>query len=117
TVRAASDRALAARLTDGAMLVVPAGRAGADETCDVAALAAYLPTLGTTDAALLRAGRLVYEGACAACHGAYGHAEGAIGSWLGVPDLLEARTRYSDASLARISKAGVGRMPPLLDGF
>ncbi len=117
-LRAASDRELVDRIMDGAPLTVRAGASTLPEGLDVEALAAYLPLLGASDRELLRAGRLVFEDACAPCHGAYGRSEGAVAHWLGVTDLLATRDRHSDAGLARISRAGIGTMPALVpDAF
>jgi mono/diheme cytochrome c family protein len=116
-VRSASDAALIARLMRGTPIVVPSERAELAETRDVDALVEYLPRLAATDWDVLRAGRLVYEGACAPCHGAYGRAEDAVAYWLGVPDLVTVRDRLSDAALARISESGTGLMPPLYNAF
>ena len=116
-LRSASDAALVDRITRGTPLRASDGRVDPAEDADVDAVAAYLPRLGAVDWNLLRVGRLVYEDACAPCHGAYGRSEGALTFWLGVPDLVEARERLSDAALARISENGSGLMTPLYGGF
>lgn len=116
-VQGATDRELMARIRDGEPLRLTVGPSPADEDLDVAAVTAYLPVMATSDWELLRVGRVVYEGGCAVCHGAYGHSEGVIGPWLGVPDLIEARTRFTDVALGRVSSVGVGRMPPLPEPF
>jgi mono/diheme cytochrome c family protein len=116
-LRAVPDRVLVERIMHGPPLEVPGGQSSAAEDIDVAAIAAYLPELATGPRDLLRSGRVVYEGTCAACHGAYGRAEGALSTWLGVPDLLEVRSRYTDPALARISRVGIGRMPALPESF
>ena len=116
-VRATPDRVLVERILDGPALALRAGPRAAREAIDADAIAAYLPELATGDREPLRAGRVVYEGACAACHGAYGHAEGVLATWLGVPDLVAARARYTDPALGRVSQVGVGRMPPLPEKF
>jgi mono/diheme cytochrome c family protein len=96
---------------------VTPGRSTPPEELSVEAIAGYLPTLAISDCEFLGAGRLVFEGACAACHGAYGHREGVIPLWLGVPDLMVARERYTDAALAGISHAGIGTMSELSGSF
>jgi len=111
-----SDAALLARLTHGTPLEVSPLEA-AQEPRAVDALAAYLPRLGNMDGEVLRAGRVVYEESCAACHGAYGRPDTAVAHWVGASDLIAARDRYSDAALARISELGIGAMPPLLGAF
>ncbi|MCC6849666.1 MAG: c-type cytochrome [Deltaproteobacteria bacterium] len=114
---AARDDALVARLARGTPLPVPGGAAAPELERDAGAVAAYVAGLGRADWNLLRAGRVVYEESCAACHGPYGRAEGAIARWLGAPDLLVVRERVSDRSLARIADAGIRAMPPLRGGF
>ncbi len=116
-LRSASDAALLARLMHGSPVAVRSRPAALADDLDVDAVAAYLPTLGRVDWDVLRTGRLVFEEACAPCHGAYGRSEGAVAVWIGVPDLLTARERQSDATLARISEAGTGSMPALYSGF
>lgn len=75
-------------------LIVSPGRNTPADDLNVEAIAEYLPTLVTSDWEFLRAGRVVYEGACAACHGAYGNGGWPIVLWLGVPDLLTMRDHY-----------------------
>lgn len=117
-LRTLSDEALVDRIMQGAPLTLRPGASTLPNELDVDALAAYLPLLGATDRELLRVGRLVFEDACAPCHGAYGRSEGAIAHWLGITDLLTTRERHSDAGLARISRAGIGNMPALVpDAF
>jgi mono/diheme cytochrome c family protein len=113
----ASDAALLERLRRGTPLEVRPLEERSAEARAVDALADYLPRLARVDADKLRAGRVVYEQGCAPCHGVYGRADGAIAYWLGAPDLIAARERYSDAQLARVSEAGIGQMPPLLGAF
>jgi mono/diheme cytochrome c family protein len=116
-VQRISDRDLVARIMHGAPLEVAPGPSTPAEDLDVRAIAAYLPTLATPERELLRVGRFVYEGACAACHGAYGQAEGVVALWLGVPNLVSARERHTNPALARISVAGIGTMPALVGAF
>lgn len=113
----ASDAALLDRLLRGTSLAVPARATEAAETRDVAALLAYLPRVAGADWALLRAGRVVYEESCAACHGFHGRGDNAVAFWLDAPDMIVARERQSDAALARISGHGTGLMPPLYGAF
>lgn len=114
---AASDAALLDRLLDGTPIVVPPRATRAAETRDLDALVAYLPRVAHADWNVLRAGRVVYDDACAACHGVYGRGDTAIASWFGVPGMIDARERQSDAALARISEHGIGVMPPLSGAF
>lgn len=109
----ASDDDLAARLARGTPLRVPAGSASVGRRFEAEAVATYVAGLGTADWTVLRAGRIVYEESCAACHGPYGRVQGAVARWLGAPDLIAVRERISDASLARIANSGTGLMPPL----
>jgi mono/diheme cytochrome c family protein len=76
-------------------------------------------TLPGSDWELLRVGRFVFEGACAACHGAYGQGEGVLGATNDPPppNLMQARERYTDPALAAIAVDGHGTMPPLADMF
>ena len=117
SLRAVSDAALVERITLGTPIRVSDGRVDPRADADVDAVAAYLPRVASADWSVLRAGRVVYEDACAPCHGAYGRSEGALTYWLGVPDLLVVRERLSDAALARTSAAGSGIMPPLHGQF
>ncbi len=117
TLVAVSDDALVARLEHGTPLVVPAGRAAPGRDLDAEVVAAYVAGLGTVDWDVLRAGRVVYEESCAACHGPYGRAEGAVARWLGAPDLITVRERVSDERLILIAHRGTGLMPPLPAGF
>jgi mono/diheme cytochrome c family protein len=110
------DAALVDRLAHGTPLDVPP-LASPRESEAVDALAAYLTRLGGLDADVLRAGKVVYDEGCAACHGAYGRADTAVAYWVGAPDLIVARERQSDAALARISEHGTRTMPPLLGAF
>jgi mono/diheme cytochrome c family protein len=115
-VASASDAALIDRLARGTPLEVPP-LASPRESEAVDALATYLTRLGGMDADVLRAGKVVYDEGCAACHGTYGRAETAVAYWVGAPDLIVARERHSDAGLARISEHGMRTMPPLLGAF
>lgn len=112
-----SNAALLDRLQRGTPLDVPP-RVGRDpDARDVDALAAYLPRAASADWSVLRAGRVVYEEACGACHGMHGRGDTAVAYWLGAPGMIEARERQSDAALARISEVGTGQMPPLYGAF
>ena len=113
---AASDAALLERLLTGTPLEVPAAD-GRAESADIDALAAYLPKLAHADWEVLRAGRVVYQESCAACHGFYGRGDTAVAYWLGAPGMIDARERQSDAGLARISEHGIGSMPSLVGAF
>ena len=116
-IRASSNALLLDRLQRGTPLDVPP-RVGRDpDARDVDALAAYLPRAASADWSVLRAGRVVYEEACAACHGIHGRGDTAVAYWLDAPGMLEARERQSDAALARISEVGIGQMPPLYGAF
>jgi mono/diheme cytochrome c family protein len=114
---AASDAALLDKLILGTPLAVPPVDWQAAEALAVDAIADYLPLLATSQWDLLRTGRVVYDDACAPCHGTYGHGDGLLSSWVGAPDLLVARERYTDAALARISETGLGTMEPLYGFF
>lgn len=119
TLAPVSDRELGARVLYGTPSRSAARAATIAEDLQVAALVEYIPTLSTHDWALIRSGRLVYESACAPCHGAYGHGEGVFAGFTGMRpvDLQVARERYPDAALAQVSHRGVGAMPPLADSF
>jgi mono/diheme cytochrome c family protein len=115
----ASDDAILARLRAGTPFPGVHRSHPLEDDAAVERLDAYLMTLRTVDGELLRAGRLIFEGECAACHGVYG--DGAS-LYLGLPrvpppDLRVARERYSDAGLARVSVEGTGAMPRLIGGF
>lgn len=114
-----SDAALLDRLLTGTPLEVPPPSVDTQraESAAIDALAAYLPRLADANWELLRAGRVVYQDACAACHGFYGEGDDAIAFWLGAPGMIVARERQSDAALARISEHGVGTMPSLPGAF
>ncbi len=112
-----SDAALVDRLVRGTPLAVQPLETHSGESRAVNALAEYLPRLGRADGDVLRAGRVVYQEACAACHGVYGRADSAVAVWLGAPDMIVARARTTDAALARISERGTGLMPPLVGAF
>ena len=114
-----SDAALLDRLLTGTPLEVPPPSFDTQraESAAIDALAAYLPRLADANWELLRAGRVVYQEACAACHGLYGEGDEAIAFWLGAPGMPVARERQSDAALARISEHGIGTMPPLPGAF
>jgi mono/diheme cytochrome c family protein len=116
---ARDDDALVARLRDGTPLTLPAARNPVVDDLQVDALEAYLPTLGGPDTERLRGGRLVYESACAPCHGPYGRGDGPFASLTEQPaaDLIEARSRYTDAALIAIAKDGFGAMPLMEDDF
>ena len=114
-----SDDEVVARLLHGTPLRVSPRRNAVAEDLETAALLEYIPTLSTTDWDLLRAGRFVYEGTCAACHGAYGEGEGALGATNDPPppSLLRARANHDDAALTRIIVHGTGTMLPLGGAF
>ncbi len=115
----ADDDALVARLRHGAPLPSTPRRNAVAEDLEVDALLAYLPTLSTSNWDVLRIGRLVFEGTCASCHGAYGEGEGALGATNDPPppNLLRARERYSDPGLAQLVTYGHGAMLPLGAAF
>ncbi|MEO6030211.1 MAG: c-type cytochrome [Candidatus Binatia bacterium] len=115
----ATDREVVDRVLHGAPLRATPRRSAVAEDLQVDAITAYLPTLARSDWDVLRAGRFVFEGACAPCHGAYGEGEGFFGATNDPPppNLLKAREHYTDAALARISVVGQGDMPPLADAF
>lgn len=114
-----TDDQIVARLLAGEPLPASPRRSAVAEDLQTDAIAAYLPELSRADWPLLRVGRYVFEGACAPCHGAYGQGEGLIGATHvpPPPDLMSARTRYTDPALARLSVEGFGTMPPLADLF
>jgi mono/diheme cytochrome c family protein len=114
---AASDAAVLDRLIRGTPLEVPPLDRQLAEARAVDALADYLPRLASAQWEVLRAGRVVYDDACAGCHGTYGRGDGLFSAWIGAPDLLVARERYTDPALARISEAGIGTMLPLYGFF
>jgi len=115
----ASDQELVDRLLQGTLLRSSPRRNAVAEGLETEAIAAYLPTLSSSNWDLLRSGRLVFEGACAPCHGAYGHGEGVIGATNDPPpaNLYTARERYTDAALEAIAINGVGAMPAMADTF
>jgi mono/diheme cytochrome c family protein len=115
---AAGDDVLVARLLRGVPMTAPTPPTLAEDL-QVDALAAYVRTLDRRDRDLLRAGRLVYEGECASCHGVYGDGDGVLSAMVKRPpaDLVEASARYSDDALAGVSVNGVGAMPPMAGGF
>lgn len=114
-----SDDDIVARLLRGEPLRSTPRRNAVAEDLETEAITAYLPTLSRTDWELLRAGRFVFEGACAPCHGAYGQGEGVLGATNDPPpaNLMTARERYTDRGLERVAIDGVGTMPPLADTF
>ena len=111
----ASDDDLVARLLHGSPLPSTPRRNTVAEDLEVDALLAYVPTLSTSNWEVLRVGRLVFEGTCASCHGAYGEGEGALGATNDPPppSLLRARETYSDAGLAQLVTYGHASMLPL----
>ena len=113
------DDALVERLLHGTPLRTSPRRNAVAEDLEADAIAAYLPTLSTGNWELLRAGRFVYEGACAPCHGAFGQGEGVLGATNDPPppNLMTARERYTDHALGAIATGGVGTMPPMADTF
>lgn len=114
-----TDQELVDRLLHGSPLRTSPRRNAVAEDLQSDAIAAYLPTLSTSDWQLLRVGRFVFEGACAPCHGAYGQGEGVFGATNTPPppNLMQARERYTDDALKAVSTDGVGTMPPLADVF
>jgi mono/diheme cytochrome c family protein len=115
----ASDDEIVDRLLQGTPLRSSPRRNAVAEELETEAIAAYLATLSTSNWDLLRAGRFVFEGACAPCHGAYGYGEGVIGATNDPPpaDLHTARERYTDSALESIAVNGVGAMPAMADTF
>lgn len=113
-----ADRALVNRLIAGDPLRADSSPTIAEELL-TSALLDYIPTISGRDWGMLRAGRLVYEGACAPCHGAYGNGEGVLGGLTArqPADLQLARERYPDAALAQIAQHGTGTMPAMSDTF
>ena len=113
------DDALVERLLHGTPLRTSPRRNAVAEDLEADAIAAYLPTLSTTNLELVRAGRFVFEGACAPCHGAYGQGEGVLGATNDPPppNLMTARERYTDQALGRVAVDGIGTMPPMADSF
>ncbi|MCC6848413.1 MAG: c-type cytochrome [Deltaproteobacteria bacterium] len=114
-----SDDELVARLLHGTPLPSTPRRNAVAEDLETDAITAYLPTLSHADWGRLRAGRFVFEGACAPCHGAYGQGEGVLGATNEPPppNLMVARARHGDRALERIAVEGIGTMPPLADTF
>ncbi len=113
------DDAIVDRLVRGTPLRTSPRRNAIAENLEADAIAGYLPTLSYANWELLRAGRFVFEGACAPCHGAYGQGEGVLGALNNPPppNLMTARERYTDRALQAIAIDGVGTMPPLADTF
>lgn len=113
------DDAVIERLLHGTPLRSSPRRNAVAEDLETDAIAGYLSTLSTGNWELLRAGRFVFEGACAPCHGAYGQGEGVLGATNNPPppSLLTARERYTDQALGAIAVSGVGTMPPMADTF
>jgi mono/diheme cytochrome c family protein len=115
----ATDEEIVDRLLLGAPLRALPRRNAIAEELESDAIAAYLPTLSSSNWDLLRVGRFVFEGACAPCHGAYGHGEGVIGATNDPPpaSLYAVRDRYTDSALAAIAVEGIRDMPPMADTF
>ncbi len=115
----ASDDELVARLLQGEPLRFSPRRSAVAEDLETDAISAYVPELSRTDWPRVRAGRLVFEGACAPCHGAYGQGEGVLGATNDPPppNLMVARERYTDPALQVVAVEGHGTMPPLADTF
>jgi len=113
-----SDRAILDRLIGGDPLRADSSPTIAEELL-TSSLIDYIPTISGRDWSTLRAGRIVYEGACAPCHGAYGNGEGVLsGLNLRQPaDLAVVRDRYTDAALGQIARRGLGAMSPMSDTF
>jgi len=112
------DRAMVSRLMEGAPLRAESSPTIAEELL-TSSLVDYIPSISGRDWSTLRAGRIVYEGACAPCHGAYGNGEGVLsGLNPRLPsDLAVARERYTDAALGQVAQRGVGVMLPMADEF
>ncbi len=112
-----SDRELVERLLHGTALRTSRPHSPIADELQTDALAAYIPTLSSTNWAMLRVGRFTFESACAPCHGAYGNGEGVLGAQDSPPpaDLVLARERYTDAALAQVAVKGVRNMPPAAD--
>ncbi|MBI3770138.1 MAG: c-type cytochrome [Deltaproteobacteria bacterium] len=112
-----SDAEITARVLHGEPLrTAPHGSAFATER-QVATIEEYVLALDGRRWERVRAGRLVYESNCAACHGAYGSGEGVLGSLLAraPADLQLASARYTDAAFAAVIRNGTGAMPPMGD--
>jgi mono/diheme cytochrome c family protein len=118
-VARSSDRELIDRLLTGEPLRAVPRRNPEAENLSATELLAYIPTLATADWDLLRAGRLVYEDACAPCHGTDGRGHGVLLFLSPGPpgDLLLARERLSDATLAAFVHHGSGAMPAMEEAF
>jgi mono/diheme cytochrome c family protein len=112
-----SDAEIVARVRHGDPLrTAPHGSAFATER-QVKALEEFVHSINSHPWERVRAGRVIYQNACAACHGVYGTGEGVIGTWFGraPADLPTATTRYTDPALAGVIRDGVGGMPPMGD--
>jgi mono/diheme cytochrome c family protein len=116
-VAGASDAALIDRIRSGTPLAGRARWSAVLEERQVAALMDYVAQLSSHDWARVRAGRVVYDMACSACHGAYGTGEGVLGGFLALPpaSLPRAVARYSDPALAGVVRMGVAGMPAMGD--
>jgi mono/diheme cytochrome c family protein len=112
-----SDAEIAARVLHGdALRTAPHGSAFGTER-EVTALEEFIRTIDTHPWERVRAGRVIYENACAACHGAYGTSEGVLGALLArtPANLQTAMSHYTDAALAGVIRQGLGGMPPMGD--
>lgn len=112
-----SDAEIAARVLHGDPLrTAPHGSAFATER-QVTALVEFVRAIDAHPWERVRAGRVIYQNACAACHGVYGTGQGVIGTWFGraPADLPTATLRYTDPTLIGVIRDGMGGMPPMGD--
>ncbi len=107
----ASDEQVIERLLHGTPLRTSAAPEGIGEERQLAALERYVQGLSQRDASAIRAGRLVFERQCAACHGVYGEGMGVIMPDRPLPDLHKAQLRLTDRALASVIRKGIGEMP------
>ena len=113
--RKSSDAQIVARVLYGTPLIAIRSEALPYKEDELAALAAHLRKLPTTNWAEIEQGKGVYDSLCAACHGLYGHGDGLGARSLRaqLPDLADPiyqRQARHDILINNITN-GIGTMP------
>jgi mono/diheme cytochrome c family protein len=104
--------ALVQRLLSGEPLRTSEMPRDLTEERQVTALDHWVRHLRDHDWDAVRAGRLLYERACVACHGVYGDGVGVLIPARPPADVRAAQARLTDGALAAIVRKGSGEMPP-----
>ncbi len=112
-IAAASEEEIVDRLLHGSPLRTAPRRSGIAEERTIAELTRWVEQPSSRNWDEIRAGRVVYETACAACHGIYGDGMGTIMGSRPASDLQSSQGRFTDRALAAAIRDGIGDMPPM----